>query len=131
MSQRSIAGIAVRNGRILVAKRKEGGAIGLKWEFPGGKVEEGESDQDALRREFLEEFGIEITPLRLLGTSAFACDSGERELAAWIVDVPEGTILEMREHSTIDWISLKDLSSLDLAQSDRKLLPFLGVLRKS
>jgi 8-oxo-dGTP diphosphatase len=128
MSQRSVAGIAVRNGRILVAKRKEGGAIGLKWEFPGGKVEEGESDGEALRREFLEEFGIEIEPLSLLGTRAFSSDSGERELAAWTVDVPEGTILELREHSTIDWISPRDLSNLDLAQSDRKLLPLLSAL---
>ena len=125
MAQRSIAGIAIRNGRILVAKRKEGGAIGLMWEFPGGKVEEGESDQNALKREFLEEFGIEIKPLRLLGTSTFVCDSGVRELAAWMVDVPEDCTLELREHSKIDWVSARDLPNLDLAQSDRQLLPLL------
>lgn len=130
MAQRSIAGIAMRNGRILVAKRKEGGAIGLMWEFPGGKVEEGESDQDALKREFLEEFGIEIKPLRLLGTSTFVCDSGVRELAAWTVDVPEGCTLELREHSKIDWIEPGNVSNLDLAQSDRNLLPFLAAMRR-
>ncbi|HWP68057.1 MAG TPA: NUDIX domain-containing protein [Rectinemataceae bacterium] len=130
MAQRSIAGIAIRNGRILVAKRKEGGAIGLMWEFPGGKVEEGESDQDALKREFLEEFGIEIKPQRLLGTSTFVCDSGVRELAAWMVDVPEDCTLELREHSKIDWIEPGDVSNLDLAQSDRNLLPFLASMRR-
>ena len=129
MVQRSIAGIAIRNGRILVAKRKEGGAIGLMWEFPGGKVEKGESDKDALKREFLEEFGIEIVPLRCLGTTTFVCDSGERELAAWAVDIPEGSILELREHSKMDWIPAKDLPDLDLAQSDRKLLTFLEAVQ--
>ena len=130
MAQRSIAGIAIRDGRILVAKRREGGAIGLMWEFPGGKVEEGESDQDALKREFQEEFGIDVAPINFLGTGNFSCDSGERELAAWTVDIPEGSILELREHSKIDWISAKDLSNLDLAQSDRQLLPLLEAMQK-
>ena len=130
MAQRSIAGIAIRDGRILVAKRREGGAIGLMWEFPGGKVEEGESDQDAVKREFQEEFGVEVSPMNFLGTGSFSCDSGERELAAWTVDIPEGSVLELREHSKIAWISAKDLSGLDLAQSDRQLLPLLQAMRE-
>jgi 8-oxo-dGTP diphosphatase len=125
MAQRSIAGIAVKDGKVLVAKRKEGGAIGLRWEFPGGKVEAGESDEAALKREFLEEFGAAIKPLRFLGTSRFECDSGIRELAAWIVELSADARLELREHSHVDWLSLDELATIDLADSDRKLLPFL------
>lgn len=122
---RSIAGIARRNGKVLVAKRKEGGAIGLMWEFPGGKVEEGESDEDALKREFLEEFGIEILPKRLLGTSRFFYRKGECELAAWEIEIPGCCGLELREHTQVEWVGRAALDSMDLADSDRALLPLI------
>lgn len=123
--KRSIAGIAVRNDRILVAKRVEGGPIGLRWEFPGGKVEEGETDENALKREFDEELGIDVLPLRILGTSSFLSASGSRELAAWLVEIPQESVLELREHSDIAWLRLDELAAIDLADSDRSLLPFI------
>lgn len=126
MVKRSIAGIAVRSGRFLVAKRKEGGAIGLRWEFPGGKVEAGESDEAALRREFDEELGIDVIPLSIIGQSQFHSGSGERLLAAWKVEVPLESILELREHSDIAWVTWEELASLDLADSDRSLLPLIA-----
>ncbi|MHB9151347.1 MAG: (deoxy)nucleoside triphosphate pyrophosphohydrolase [Spirochaetales bacterium] len=125
MAKRSIAGIAAQKGKILVAKRKEGGAIGLCWEFPGGKVEEGERDEDALRREFEEELGILIVPLRLIGCSRFLSPSGERDLAAWLVAIPDSGALELREHSHAAWIAIDKLETLDLAGSDRALVPLL------
>jgi 8-oxo-dGTP diphosphatase len=54
------AGLIFRGGRILVCQRKEEGAFPLKWEFPGGKIEAGESPAGALRRELREELGIEV-----------------------------------------------------------------------
>lgn len=124
--KRSIAGIAVDSGRVLVAKRKEGGAIGLRWEFPGGKVEEGEEDKAALRREFEEEFGVEVHPLRCLGTGSFSTHSGERLLVAWHVELPKDCFLELREHSMIAWLRLDELEKLDLAESDRAILHLLA-----
>jgi mutator protein MutT len=56
---RVVAGVAFRGGRMLVAKRLAGKPYPLLWEFPGGKVEEGEEDRDALRREVREELGVE------------------------------------------------------------------------
>lgn len=53
-----VAGIIERDGRILIAQRKNSGFHPLKWEFPGGKVEPGETPQTALRRELQEELGI-------------------------------------------------------------------------
>jgi len=119
---RSIAGIVIRNGKILVGKRREGGAIGLLWEFPGGKVEAGERDEEAIRREFLEEFGVEAQPLALIGTGEFSCASGPRTLAAWTVSIPESAALELREHSRIAWVSPEALELLDIAGSDRNIL---------
>lgn len=53
-----VAAIIERGGLVLVCRRREDGAHPLKWEFPGGKVELGESPEDALRRELREELGI-------------------------------------------------------------------------
>ncbi len=123
MLPRSIAGIAISpDGKLFVAKRKSGGAIGLKWEFPGGKIEAGENDEAALRREFEEELGIAVEPLKLLGCTRFSCDTGERDLAAWQVRIAADCAPALREHSEFAWLSLEDIRVIDLADSDRGLL---------
>ncbi|MCX7026892.1 MAG: NUDIX domain-containing protein [Spirochaetes bacterium] len=126
MERRSIAGIALREDRLLVAKRVAGGPIGLRWEFPGGKVERGESDEEALRREFMEEFGIEVAPMRFLGESEFESPSGRRVLAAWTVHIPPEARFDLREHSKLEWLPLAEVEKMDLADSDKDLLPLLG-----
>ncbi len=126
MLPRSIAGIAISpDGRLFVAKRKGGGAIGLKWEFPGGKIEAGENDEAALRREFEEELGIPVEPLRLLGCTRFSCDTGERDLAAWQVRIAADCAPALREHSEFAWLSLKEIRAIDLADSDRGILDLI------
>jgi 8-oxo-dGTP diphosphatase len=54
-----VAGVIQQNGRVLIAQRKEDDSFPLKWEFPGGKIEPGETPKQALRRELNEELGIE------------------------------------------------------------------------
>lgn len=126
MLPRSIAGIAIApGGSLFVAKRKAGGAIGLKWEFPGGKIEAGESDETALRREFEEELGIPVEPVRLLGSTRFFSDTGERELAAWQVRIASGCAPALREHSEFAWLSLEEIRAIDLADSDRGILDLI------
>jgi 8-oxo-dGTP diphosphatase len=118
---RSVAGVAFNQGKVLIAKRIDGGAIGLRWEFPGGKVEEGETDENALKREFLEEFGIEVIPVRLLGTDHFHHNGQRRELAAWEIRIDPLARFELTVHSEILWIEPFRLSDIDLADSDRSL----------
>ena len=125
MAKRSVAGIAVRDGRMLVAKRVEGGPIGLRWEFPGGKVEFGESDEAALIREFDEELGIAVKPIKSIGEGSFESASGRRQLAAWLVELPPESVFQLREHSDIAWVAQRELQAIDLADSDRMLLPLL------
>lgn len=120
--RRSIAGIAFREGKVLIAKRRAGGDIGLRWEFPGGKVEEGEDDAGAIKREFLEEFGVAVEPGPLLGTRTFTHRGESWQLAAWIVHIAEGSGFDLREHSQLEWIRPEDLESYDLADSDRLLI---------
>ena len=58
---RSVACIDYRDGKILIAKRIVRGDMGGRWEFPGGKIEEGEDYSTAIKREMQEEFGVEVT----------------------------------------------------------------------
>lgn len=64
---RVVAGLIRKDGQVLLTQRKPGRHLGLAWEFPGGKVEAGETDDEALRRELREELGVEVT----VGTRCF------------------------------------------------------------
>ncbi|MDR3304185.1 MAG: (deoxy)nucleoside triphosphate pyrophosphohydrolase [Treponema sp.] len=122
-TQRSVAGIALENGKLFIAKRVQGGAMGGKWEFPGGKVEEGESDEQALAREYAEEFGVEIAVGQLVGCAAFE-HKGPRHLAAYRVALRAGAV-KLVEHTEVRWVTLAEIEALDFADSDRALLPSL------
>jgi 8-oxo-dGTP diphosphatase len=63
---RVAAAVVWRGGKLLLTRRPPGGPHGLRWEFPGGKLEAGESFESALRRELREELGVGATPLELL-----------------------------------------------------------------
>jgi len=118
----SVATIVMRDGRIFVARRAFGGPLGGLWEFPGGKLEEGESEEEALVREFDEEFSARIVPLRRLGETSFMNRGKDRLLAAWLAELAPGEAPRLMEHQCLDWVDLGALEALELADSDRKLL---------
>jgi 8-oxo-dGTP diphosphatase len=128
--QRSVAGILVRQGKVFVAKRGPAGSFQGRWEFPGGKVEEGESDEAAIAREYREEFGLDVRARRCLGESMFPHRGEDRILAAWLIDQELPADPRLLEHEAIDWVAAEALSSLDLVDSDRKLLPLVLPLAK-
>jgi 8-oxo-dGTP diphosphatase len=121
---RSVAGIALRKARVLVGRRKPGGTLGGRWEFPGGKRESGESDEDALIREYDEEFGVTVRVGALLGESQFVNGDKRYRLSALLVELlTEPT--DLREHDELRWLGAEELVAIDLAESDRALLPFV------
>ncbi len=124
-ARRSVAGICLRGGRAFVAERGPSGSCAGLWEFPGGKVEPGESDEAALVREFDEEFGIEARPVRFLGETSFDHGGSPRALAAWLIELPSAADHELREHARTAWATPEELDCLDLVDSDRKLVAFV------
>jgi 8-oxo-dGTP diphosphatase len=123
--ERSVAGILIRDGRAFVAKRGPEGSFHGCWEFPGGKVEPGESDEQALSREFDEEFGIEVRAKRLIGESVFPHRGVDRLLAAWLIELAPGSQPRLVEHEELSWAGAAELESLRLVDSDRKLLGYV------
>jgi 8-oxo-dGTP diphosphatase len=124
MERRSVAGIAAEGGRFFIARRVPGGDLGGKWEFPGGKVEEGETDTEALVREYREEFGVSVRVGAPLGSVSFKHRGTERTLNAYGIFFC-GDSFTLSEHTEWRWASFEEIEGLDFADSDRRLLPFL------
>ncbi len=118
--KRSVAGIAVRDGKIFIAQRVPGGSLSECWEFPGGKAEGNESDEEALIREFHEEFGIEIKTGKHIGSAWFTHKDIPRELNAYEIFF-QNEHFHLCEHTRWRWSAIDDIEKLDFADSDRKL----------
>ncbi|MDR1024281.1 MAG: NUDIX domain-containing protein [Treponema sp.] len=123
----SVAGIARRGDKLFIARRIPGGSLGGKWEFPGGKVEAGEGAEEALVREFQEEFSLSIEAGEELAQAAFVHHGVERKLRAYLVHFgsadPADAVLSC--HEEWKWAPLEEIEKLDFAPSDLKLLPAL------
>ena len=121
----SVCGVVSDAGRFLVARRKPGGSQGGKWEFPGGKLEPGETSEQALVREFAEELAvpIEVGPLLFVGSFSHA---GLRfRLEAWGATLGRRDF-RLTEHQELRWVKPGELAALDLSDSDRQVAEYLA-----
>ena len=119
-----VAAVIRHGNQIFAAKRKAGGGSGLKWEFPGGKVEAGESAPQALQREILEELGIGIEVGPSIGTFTTPLDKHLIELECyWCTSQNRGVTLS--SHDEAGWFEPIELQALDWALPD---LPVLEVV---
>jgi len=113
-----VAGAAIfRKGNVLLAQRPPGDRLAGKWEFPGGKIEPGETDAEALRRELREELGIETE----IGdpVSITRHENGGRPIELVVLRVTwRSGRLEPKEHSAVHWVSPENLLAYDLAPAD-------------
>jgi 8-oxo-dGTP diphosphatase len=117
-----VAGLIFRDRRLLVCQRHATATFPLKWEFPGGKVENGESDFDALRRELKEELGIEIHDAELISEYEYVYADGPRvSLCFYKVQSFEGATKNM-VFQQMSWVKVTDLGSLDFLEGDRRLI---------
>jgi mutator protein MutT len=123
---RVLAAVITRADRYLVCQRPADKRHGGLWEFPGGKLETGEKDADAARRELREELGIEVTEV---GGELFAShDAGSPFLIAFVpVDIAgEPACLE---HSALAWATAEELLEYALAPSDRRFSEWMVAQR--
>lgn len=124
-----VVGAAIlRDGRLLAARRTTPAAAAGRWELPGGKVEPGETPDDALVREVAEELGCTISLTAWLpGAAPIGATHELRVAAAVLVEgEPEPT-----EHDAVRWLAATDLGDVDWLEPDRPFLPHLaGMMRR-
>lgn len=113
--------ILERGGKVLAAQRSEGGSLALKWEFPGGKLEEGETEEECLRRELQEELSVEIAIGDRLPVTDRDDDTRTIRLVPFVCSLTSDTIV-LTEHEQILWLTPEELPYLDWAEADRYVL---------
>lgn len=110
------AAIIHADGRILATQRGYGEYKG-GWEFPGGKLQTGESAQDAIVREIREELRVTIRPERLLTTVEYTYADFQLKMHCFLASIVEGEI-ELVEHEAMQWLTLEALDTLDWLPAD-------------
>jgi 8-oxo-dGTP diphosphatase len=109
--------IIVIENKILVTQRSEKMKLPLKWEFPGGKLEENESEIDCIKREIKEEINIEIEVLRKLSNSIYDYGNFKINLIPFLAKHSHGEI-KLTEHRDYKLLQKTELLSLDWAEAD-------------
>jgi 8-oxo-dGTP diphosphatase len=115
-----------RDGRILIAQRPPGKHMAGRWEFPGGKVDAGESEATALARELREELGVEVTSSRHFMRLAHSYNDRDVELSMWIVESYRGEPQSL-DGQGLKWVEPARLGDEDILEADK---PFVEALQK-
>ena len=119
------AAVLRRNGRIFVTRRLPHQRLGGMWEFPGGKVEAGESPEAALRRELMEELGVDARVGALLESVDHTYEWGRIRLLAYDAEIVSGEP-ELRDHDCGEWVLPEELANYAFTPAD---LPIVDALR--
>lgn len=113
-----VGAILVEDGKILCAQRGESKSLAYLWEFPGGKIESGESPQEALIRELKEELLIEVdVQSEKFEETSYQYDFGVVNLTTFICLLKKGTP-QLTEHIAVKWLEPKELDQLEWAPAD-------------
>ena len=110
------AAIIIKENKILIAKRKN-----MKWEFPGGRVEEGEKIEECLKREIKEELDIEIEILSHFMKVCHEYDFGKIELHVFLARYKHGKE-KAREHEEIRWMKIDEIDAYEFMEADKKIV---------
>ncbi len=113
---RVAAAAILRSGRVLLCQRGYGELKGL-WEFPGGKLEEGEEAREAAVREIREELGVSVIPGRLLCHVSFAYPSFLLEMDVFLASIASGEIV-LNEHEGLLWADRAGLAGVAFCPAD-------------
>ena len=111
------AAIIYQDGKVLLTRRGPGEKLAGFWEFPGGKIEHGETYQECLTREIKEELNLQIEVGEVLTTSTYKYEHGDIHLIALEASILSGKI-ELTVHDKYEWVAPTDLVFYKLAPAD-------------
>lgn len=119
------AGLLIHKDKFLVSKRAKGELKG-KWEFPGGKIEPGESVADAIIREIYEELRLDVTPVQEIADFKHKYPFASIHLTLVQCSIRINSVINSDgTHDDFQWISIEDSSKFDFAPLDAKIINYL------
>lgn len=119
---RVVAAVMQHEGRYLIAQRQPTAVLPLLWEFPGGRVEEGETDAEALQREVGWRIGITIEVGDKLGDHIHEYDAYDVHLAMYACNVPDGQIPRAVNVADVRWVPSADLKDYEFPPADERTM---------
>jgi len=121
------AAVVIRDGRVLLTRRLEGQHLAGMWEFPGGKLEAGESPEEALVRECQEECGIEVEVAEILEVTHHRYPEKEVLLLFYRCELRAGEVrhLQVADHA---WVAPRDLDDYPLPPADERVVARIRAL---
>lgn len=122
------AGIICFNGKILIAQRIRTKKPALLWEFPGGKIEPGETLQTCLKREIKEEFELDIEVGDYFMTSAFDYEFGSFKLEVFFATAATDEIGKLDSHEDYRWVETSELDNFEFSPADIPIIEKLKAL---
>ena len=127
----AVAGIIRYQGKILCMQRGNGknAETAFKWEFPGGKIEPGETPRDAVSREIAEELGVQVEVGELLYTVEWDYPGFHLSMGCYVCRLLGGE-LQLREHTDFRWLGAGELNSAEWLPADVEVLPHVATLLK-
>lgn len=111
------AAIIKDENRLLIAKRHSKDPLGGKWEFPGGKIERGETPQECLVREIKEELGVEVKIGPFYDDNVYSTQDHDIHLLFYWAEVITGKVIPV-VHDDLKWTTIEELANFDFAPAD-------------
>jgi 8-oxo-dGTP diphosphatase len=115
------AAIIEKDGKILIARRKKNDPLKDKWEFPGGKIEPNEKPEECLRRELLEELGVDTRVGEFINSSKYEYAHISIELLAYKVYHLSGAF-KAQDHEELKWVRPSELINYDFPEADKPIV---------
>lgn len=116
-----VAGILQKDDKILIARKAPGKSLEGYFEFPGGKIEEGETPEESLVRELVEEMTIKVKVNKYVGESIYDYGNIVVSLKGYTAEILEGEIT-LSDHDMYEWVTLEEINNYKLAPADIPLV---------
>ena len=119
-----VAAVIKKNNKYLITQRNKNKHFAFYWEFPGGKVDKGESFEIALKREILEELSINIKIIEKIASEKFKDDKINVVVHYFLCEKFNEDI-KLLEHEDMKWVIKKNLQNYKLAPGDAKIIKYI------